>query len=104
MRISPVLSATLALLGGLGHGGECCGFAVVQRAGVSAGGELLLGRHCRQRRRRGGRGHCRYRQTIVGDGTHNGFTEAWVATIPEPATALLGIMGVSVLLRRRSRA
>ena len=42
--------------------------------------------------------------TIVGWGTRNGNTEAFVALIPEPAAGALALLGVSsiLLLRRRS--
>jgi hypothetical protein len=36
--------------------------------------------------------------TIVGAGGHNGRLEAWVATIPEPSTMVLGIIAVLALL------
>jgi probable HAF family extracellular repeat protein len=45
--------------------------------------------------------------TIVGTGAHNGVTEAWVATIPEPATvvlavvAALGVIGFRIRTCRR---
>ncbi|MCX5685617.1 MAG: PEP-CTERM sorting domain-containing protein [Planctomycetota bacterium] len=39
--------------------------------------------------------------TIVGRGYHNGVEEAWVATLPEPATLALLAMGGLALLRRR---
>lgn len=44
-------------------------------------------------------------RTIVGWGTDpSGFTEAWIATIPEPGTlSLLGLAGVALLRRRRGR-
>ena len=43
--------------------------------------------------------------TIVGQGTNpSGFTEAFIATIPEPSTALLLGAGGAVLLRRRRAA
>lgn len=38
--------------------------------------------------------------TIAGTGVHNGFTEGWVARIPEPSTAV-GLMLMSSVLRRR---
>jgi hypothetical protein len=45
--------------------------------------------------------------TIVGTGVHDGITEAWIATIPEPPTILLGglaavgVLAFAVLLRKR---
>jgi probable HAF family extracellular repeat protein len=43
--------------------------------------------------------------TIVGYGTNPlGNTEAWVATIPEPATLSLLVLGGLVLLRRKAKA
>ena len=46
--------------------------------------------------------------TIVGTGTNPlGFTEAWIATIPEPSTALLlgiGITGLAASRRQRRLA
>ena len=43
--------------------------------------------------------------TIVGHGTNpDGFTEAWMAVIPEPSTALLLASGLLVLARKRRRA
>ena len=41
-------------------------------------------------------------QTIVGWGRNpDGFSEAWVATIPEPATLSLLALGAAAMLRRR---
>jgi uncharacterized membrane protein len=37
-------------------------------------------------------------RTIVGWGTHNGRTEAWVATIPEPSTIVLAVLAALVLI------
>ena len=42
--------------------------------------------------------------TIVGTGAHLGRTEAWIATIPEPASLTLLSPGSVVLLARRRRA
>ena len=40
--------------------------------------------------------------TIVGEGRNpNGFNEAWIATIPEPATLSLLAFGGLLLLRRK---
>jgi uncharacterized membrane protein len=36
--------------------------------------------------------------TIVGTGTHEGITEAWVATIPEPSTIILAALAAIALL------
>jgi uncharacterized membrane protein len=36
--------------------------------------------------------------TIVGTGVHNGVTEAWVATIPEPDTILLAALAAAGML------
>jgi uncharacterized membrane protein len=36
--------------------------------------------------------------TIVGTGVHNGVTEAWVATIPEPNTILLAALAAAGML------
>jgi probable HAF family extracellular repeat protein len=36
--------------------------------------------------------------TIVGTGIHNGVTEAWVATIPEPDTILLAALAAAAML------
>ena len=47
-------------------------------------------------------------QAIVGYGTNpNGQTEAWLAMIPEPGTALLvtvGVLGLATSRRRRARS
>jgi probable HAF family extracellular repeat protein len=45
-------------------------------------------------------------RTIVGTGAHNGTTEAWIATIPEPSSlTLAGMSGAFLLLlRRRQRS
>jgi len=37
-------------------------------------------------------------RTIVGWGTHNGRTEAWAATIPEPSTIVLAVLAAAGLL------
>jgi uncharacterized membrane protein len=42
-------------------------------------------------------------QTIVGTGIHNGVTEAWVATIPEPSTIVLAVLPAFVLFAIRLR-
>jgi hypothetical protein len=44
--------------------------------------------------------------TIVGTGTHDGITEAWVATIPEPSTIILATLAAaaSLLILARRRA
>jgi probable HAF family extracellular repeat protein len=42
--------------------------------------------------------------SIVGYGTHNGQTEAWLAVLPEPGTGVLvGVTGLLGLVGRRSR-
>jgi uncharacterized membrane protein len=46
-------------------------------------------------------------RTVVGTGTHNGRTEAWVATIPEPSTivlAVLAVAGIVSFLRLQPRS
>jgi hypothetical protein len=46
-------------------------------------------------------------QTVVGTGIHNGVTQAFVATVPEPSTVVLAIiagvgsLGFSIRYRRR---
>jgi len=43
-------------------------------------------------------------QTILGSGVNpSGDTEAWLVTIPEPATASLLVMGLGLMLARRRR-
>jgi hypothetical protein len=37
-------------------------------------------------------------QTVVGTGIHNGVTQAFVATVPEPSTIILAIIVAAVLL------
>jgi hypothetical protein len=39
--------------------------------------------------------------TIIGQAQHNGKTEAYIATIPEPASAWLIFACAALLLRRR---
>jgi hypothetical protein len=42
--------------------------------------------------------------TIVGNGIHNGHTEGWIATIPEPSTpGLLALAAASALRPARRR-
>ena len=36
--------------------------------------------------------------TIVGTGLHNGVIEAWIATIPEPPTIILGALAAAILM------
>src|SRR5262249_53536730 len=42
--------------------------------------------------------------TIVGNGGHDGVSEAWIAVIPEPSTGLLFGFGLVVLAAARGRA
>lgn len=51
----------------------------------------------------GGRGISADGLTIVGTGVHNGFPEAWVATIPEPSSIVLAALAALVLFAIRIR-
>lgn len=42
--------------------------------------------------------------TIVGNGVHNNHVEAWIATIPEPCSISLMLVGVAGLISRKRRA